>query len=567
MCQSHRLGANIYHFAVLIATILQVVHPEELHPPFQAQSQSQPTQAFPFAVQQLHRLPPAYLKGLLTLKGRLLANNVQLRPAYNPNSLNNPNNLNSLQWRSQQSNVEQNNLQLKPPLGPNSPQLGSQLSNVQHSFREAISDLNLGLDMQREEAAKERAEAKDRLHEQLNQLEADLQKQDNQLHQRELLLAAHVSSEQPQQQEQMHEQLPYEQLEVQSPSSQPLQSQIQPQSMGLQPTVQSQAQQELSVRDSPQTDGGSSNDAKMQLLQQLADVFGQEQQQQEQQQQEQLRQQQHQQQQPQQRQLPQQQLPQTQQQRVRLNATPTDPKEEDDDDDNDNDEEDTTDADEEEECDSTLPATTATTRKPTTKPPEHEEPVTMSVGVDTTKAQTKSELKLTLVPKPESKPTAQPTSSTAAIKIQTQTPRTTTAMTQPSSTITTRKTNSKKLNCCTKPQSKVVKALKLLSLKKEQRQPQQRVHRRAKSGIKPDLRIEAIATLLQYRNSHSELAHTEHKESVRVKEPQVQQTRPGKKKRKQMKRRKMMSRQQRGIVSRKQLLQAETKIWPIKIST
>ncbi|KRF84119.1 uncharacterized protein Dvir_GJ26438 [Drosophila virilis] len=491
MCQSHRLGANIYHFAVLIATILQVVHPEELHPPFQAQSQSQPTQAFPFAVQQLHRLPPAYLKGLLTLKGRLLANNVQLRPAYNPNSLNNPNNLNSLQWRSQQSNVEQNNLQLKPPLGPNSPQLGSQLSNVQHSFREAISDLNLGLDMQREEAAKERAEAKDRLHEQLNQLEADLQKQDNQLHQRELLLAAHVSSEQPQQQEQMHEQLPYEQLEVQSPSSQPLQSQIQPQSMGLQPTVQSQAQQELSVRDSPQTDGGSSNDAKMQLLQQLADVFGQEQQQQEQQQQE----------------------------------------------------------------------------KPTTKPPEHEEPVTMSVGVDTTKAQTKSELKLTLVPKPESKPTAQPTSSTAAIKIQTQTPRTTTAMTQPSSTITTRKTNSKKLNCCTKPQSKVVKALKLLSLKKEQRQPQQRVHRRAKSGIKPDLRIEAIATLLQYRNSHSELAHTEHKESVRVKEPQVQQTRPGKKKRKQMKRRKMMSRQQRGIVSRKQLLQAETKIWPIKIST
>ncbi|XP_030572109.1 bromodomain-containing protein DDB_G0280777 [Drosophila novamexicana] len=545
MCQSHRLGANIYHFAVLIATILQVVHPEELQPPFQAQSQSQPMQSSPFAVQQLHRLPPAYLKGLLTLKGRLLANNVQLRPAHNPNSLNNPNNLNSLQWRSQQSNVEQNNLQLKPPLGPNSPQLSSQLSNVQHSFREAISDLNLGLDMQREEAAKERAEAKDRLHEQLNQLEADLQKQDNQLHQRELLLAAHVSSELPQQLEQMHEQLPYEQLEVQSPSSQ---SQIQPQPMGLQPTVQSPAQQELSVRDSPQTDGGSNNDAKMQLLQQLADVFGQEQQQQEQQQQEQLKQQQHQQQQHQQ------QLPQQQQQRVRLNATPTDPEEDDDDNDNDdNDEENTTVADEEEECDSTLPATTASTRKPTTKPPEHEEPVTMRVGADTTK----SELKLTLVPRPE--PTAQPTTSTAA------TQPTIAAMTQPSSTIATGGTTSKKLHCCTKPQSKMFKALKLLSLKKEQRQPQQRVHRRAKSGIKPDLRIEAIATLLQYRNSHSEVAHTEHKEPVRVKEPQVQQTRPGKKKRKQMKRRKMMSRQQRSIVSRKQLLQAE--IWPIKIST
>lgn len=386
-------------------------------------------QIYSFAeLQQPHQLPMGYLNGVMSLKRRLLANRLQVWPAL-----------------SQQQN-----------------------------YRDMKSSTPREL-------------AADQLHQ---QLEVDLQQQNNQLQQRQLQLAAQVSSgvpqqeppqPQPQQQQQLLEPVKtqFEQLAAQSSGNQP-----QPQPLFM--------KQELALRDS-QTDAESNYETKMQLLQQLADSLAQKQQK-------------------------------GQQQQLRSNVAPLlppDPATE---------QEEacpedcaTTEADDDEdECDNTTPRAPSENRKTTaatTQAPS------LTIRVDTNSSLTKT----TVLPK-----------STVAAGQQT----------RPQSTRSpapaTKPTKSKaKLPCCTKSSPKLKKV--------EQRQ----MNRAARSDAEANLRIDAIATWLQYRKQQG-------KENFR----QVRQLNDMNfnKGRKCELWQQQKSRRQRGSVNRKQVLQAKTKLWPFRIS-
>ncbi|EDW17774.2 transcription factor SPT20 homolog [Drosophila mojavensis] len=481
MCENLRLGAHRYHFVLIISSLLRVVAADAAAAPLQ----SALPQIHPLAVlEQPRKLPTGYLNGVLSLKQRLLANNVQLRPPFTPN-------------------------------------------NQQQSFREVISDLNLGHDMN---AIPPNVMTPDQLHQQLQQLEVDLHHQDTQLQQREKQLAAQVASgqlqqqQQPQQQQQQQQQQPQQQQQQQQQMLEPVKMQFELTS-GNQPQLQLQIQDQP-VRDS-QTDAESTYDTKMQLLQQLADSLTRQQQQQ-----------------------PQQQLPQ-QQQSLRTNVaqlSPSDPAagaEEETcseecattDRDVEDDEED-----DEDKCDNTTLEPTQCTQANATQAGKATTPQveSLTIRVDPNRNLTKT--------------TAQPKTTAAAGK---QTKPQSTAPTKLPFAKTTKSKKAKK-PCCIKPAKKPRNSLSQ-NLRKVWQEPKQRIDRASPSD-KANLRIDAIATWLQYRKMHSKDALRPNRATRQQRDKRLEV----KKSKKCQIWAKKKPRKQRGVVDRKQVLQAETKLWPLK---
>ncbi|XP_062130277.1 putative mediator of RNA polymerase II transcription subunit 26 [Drosophila sulfurigaster albostrigata] len=453
MYRRQRLGANSTHFFVLLSIILQVIHisesQSEVKPQFVSSSSLE-------AFQSKQKMPPAYVNGLLSLKGSLLTNNFQLKPIVNSNIGN----------RELGSHLD-----FKMP--PQTDEAKQLLAEAKYNFRELNS--NIAKSPQKQEDSKqllalqERNMDKDKLHQQLDQLQLELRKQDDQLSKQDMELAAQVSATSA----------PLQQMP--GPVHPPIE-QLAEQSQGLQPVLQSSSQlldlpQSTAERDTTplvvQADGESNCYAKMQLLQQLAEHFGQSQpqqlQQQSQQQQQQLQQQAQQQQQPQQ----------LRSNLVQLSALEADAEEDD-----------------EEQCfakANTTEQCDETTRKP--------------------------------------------------------------------KSTTTKKPTTRKLPCCSKkPKHKKPKQ----RVKKDQDGPQLKRSFRH-TTMKPNLRIDAIATLIRYRNKQNDPNAAQLNEPQRPLHAQL-----GKNRRKQKSRwrtrLKSKTRKERGVVTRKQLLQAEIKLWPIKIA-
>ncbi|XP_017864011.1 PREDICTED: heterogeneous nuclear ribonucleoprotein C-like isoform X1 [Drosophila arizonae] len=152
------------------------------------------------------------------------------------------------------------------------------------------------------------------------------------------------------------------------------------------------------------------------------------------------------------------------------------------------------------------------------------------------------------------KTTAQPKTTAAAGK---QTKPQSTAPTKFPFAQTTKSKKAKK-PCCIKPAKKPRNSLSQ-NLRKVWQEPKQRIDRASPSD-KANLRIDAIATWLQYRKMHSKdaLRLNRATRQQRDKKPEV------KKSKKYQIWAKKKPRKQRGVVDRKQVLQAETKLWPLK---
>ncbi|XP_068142453.1 mediator of RNA polymerase II transcription subunit 15 [Drosophila tropicalis] len=123
--------------------------------------------------------------------------------------------------------------------------------------------------------------------------------------------------------------------------------------------------------------------------------------------------------------------------------------------------------------------------------------------------------------------------------------------------------SNKKLPCCSKPPKRDVISFTLNvenpNLNREQHKAREQ-QRSSRHAIQPDLRINAIATLLRYRNelgnAQDPLQQFLQQEQKRIEQQHaIKQRRKGKVKR----------RRQRRILDKNQLLQAELKIWPLKI--
>ncbi|XP_032593809.2 bromodomain-containing protein DDB_G0280777 [Drosophila grimshawi] len=395
----------------------------------------------------------------------------------------------------------------------------SEQQSQQQNSPEQISDIQAMKSLQQEN--------KDQLHQQLNQLEMDLKKQDDQLHQRDLQFAVEVSAEQ---QQQLHQLI--EKLEAQNQGSEQL-------PMSISPQQAAQPEMKLELPSSIQAVGMANSSVQMQLLQQLSNYFGQGQPQQQQQQQ-------------QQQQNPQQQSQQTQQ--LRLNVAQLSPSYPDDQGgDTYVDNKTTTEAD---DCDdvTSVPRPLMETTKRTTQRPTPK--ITTSAPLDNVQAITicvKNGLlhsTTTVQPKVKKDPQKHPKSEPHA---------------KPQ-----KKPQANTANCETRTESKTTdnpfNMSKLFNLSHKlfgMKDKQQRLNRDAKSNNEIHIKIDAIATLLQYRNRHSDPTQNEHKEPVRQGEP-AQQAQDSKRRRITKAWRKVKGRRHRGVVSRKQMLQAEAKIWPIR---
>ncbi|EDW73139.2 uncharacterized protein Dwil_GK19283 [Drosophila willistoni] len=124
--------------------------------------------------------------------------------------------------------------------------------------------------------------------------------------------------------------------------------------------------------------------------------------------------------------------------------------------------------------------------------------------------------------------------------------------------------SNKKLPCCSKTPKRDVISFTLNvenpNLNREQQNKAREQQRSSRHAIQPDLRINAIATLLRYRNelgnAQDPLQQLLRQEQKRVEQQQaIKQRRKGK----------VKGRRQRRILDKNRLLQAELKIWPLKI--
>ncbi|XP_052845504.1 uncharacterized protein LOC128258121 isoform X2 [Drosophila gunungcola] len=193
-------------------------------------------------------------------------------------------------------------------------------------------------------------------------------------------------------------------------------------------------------------------------------------------------------------------------------------------------------------CDAEPPADGCET---TREPDKTEEEDSVSVDVKNKPAEETT----TTQPKPTVNPKTKTTKPSIA-KSTTHKPRTT----------RTTKSTTKKLPCCTKPlKQSLAKAPNIISfslnIENDETEESKSLHQQHRSGrhvIQPDLRINAITNLLRYRRKRAQGAAPFPMPFSQLKDQKLDS----------------QSRQKRRkdkILDRKQLLQAELKIWPISI--